>query len=68
MSLGNAALRVMGKLLSAGPDRLEVDGYGTRLNGGLDGRAVEWLPLAHPAAPQRYQEAHRAWMQRGAEA
>jgi uracil-DNA glycosylase len=62
VSLGNAALAVMGKLLSAGPDRLEVDGYGRRLNGGLGGRAVEWLPLAHPAAPQRYQEAHREWM------
>jgi uracil-DNA glycosylase len=68
VSLGNAALGVMGKLLSAGPDRLEVVGYGTRLDVGLDGRAVEWLPLAHPAAPRRYQEAHRAWRQRGAEA
>jgi uracil-DNA glycosylase len=62
VSLGNAALRVMGALLSAGPERLEVTGYGRRLSVGLGGRAVEWLPLAHPTAPQRYQEAHRDWM------
>ncbi len=66
VSLGNAALRVTGKLLAAGPERLEVVGYGERLTVGLNGRAVEWLPLAHPAAPQRYQEAHRAWVERGA--
>lgn len=66
VSLGNAALRVVGTLLSAGPERLEVVGYGERLNVGLAGRAVEWLPLAHPAAPQRYQDAHREWVQRGA--
>jgi uracil-DNA glycosylase len=68
VSLGNAALRVMGALLSAGPDRLEVAGYGERLNVGLGGRAVEWLPLAHPAAPQRYQEAHQGWMARAGSA
>jgi hypothetical protein len=68
VSLGNAALVVMGKLLSAGPDRLAVEGYGQRLNGGLNGRAVEWLPLAHPAAPQRYQEAHRDWVERAGSA
>lgn len=66
VSLGNAALRVLGKLLSAGPDRIEVAGYGTRLNVGLGGRAIEWLPLAHPAAPQRYQEAHQGWIGRRA--
>ena len=64
VSLGNAAFRVMGKLLAAGPERLEVVGYGERLNVGLGGRAIEWLPLAHPAAPQRYQEAHQDWAQR----
>jgi uracil-DNA glycosylase len=68
VSLGNAALRVMGALLSADPERLEVDDYGERLNVGLGGRAVEWLPLAHPAAPQRYQEAHRDWMVRAGSA
>jgi hypothetical protein len=68
VSLGNAALRVMGALLSAGPDRLEVTGYGARLNVGLGGRAIEWLPLAHPAAPQRYQEAHQGWMARAGSA
>jgi uracil-DNA glycosylase len=62
VSLGNAALRVMGTLLSAGPDRLDVDGYGERLNVALAGHAVEWLPLAHPAAPQRYQAAHQEWI------
>ena len=64
VTLGNAALRVMGTLLSAGPDRLDPDGYGTRFNVGLGGRAVEWLPLAHPAAPKRYQDAHLSWMER----
>jgi hypothetical protein len=25
---------------------------------------VQWLPLAHPAAPKPYQVAHVAWIQR----
>lgn len=64
VTLGNAALRVMGALLSAGPERLDPAGYGTRLTVGLGAHTIEWLPLAHPAAPQRYQEAHQGWQSR----
>ena len=27
----------------------------------LDGRTIRWTPLAHPAAPTVYQQAHAAW-------
>lgn len=28
----------------------------------IEGRSLAWLPLAHPAAPGVYQQAHAAWV------
>jgi hypothetical protein len=63
-SLGNAALRVMRELVDdiVGTDpgpRLRVAGYGTRSVVRVDGRNIAWYPLAHPAAPQAYQDTHQ---------
>ena len=70
VTLGNAALRVFRGLvaesdrerpptkLSAGPDA-----YGLVLEVSLGEKRLKWLPLAHPAAPKTYQEAHSRWAQ-----
>jgi uracil-DNA glycosylase len=67
VTLGNAALRVLGKLAdvpNTAPRKLSAQGtdYGRSLTIRVHGRAIQWLPLAHPAAPQAYQVAHRAWV------
>lgn len=64
VTLGNAALRVLRKLLgdAAAPTKLSVGDYGTELSANLDGHGMSWLPLAHPAAPQPYKVAHETWM------
>jgi hypothetical protein len=67
ITLGNAALRVLGKL-TEGPTplaRLSPDpSYGKSHSLLLPGRsAVRLLPLAHPFAPDLYQQAHAAWLQ-----
>ncbi len=68
ITLGNAALAVIRELVSlvAGPDyrRLSpvVDVYGTKSKVLQGGREVEFLPLAHPAAPAEYQAAHATWL------
>ena len=66
MTLGNAALRVLRKLLgdAAAPTKLTVTDYGTELSANLNGHGMSWLPLAHPAAPGPYQVAHETWMAR----
>jgi uracil-DNA glycosylase len=65
ITLGNAALRVFRHLCRSGPKKLVADvTYGSALDAGVDGRTVQWLPLAHPAAPKPYQAAHVAWIQR----
>lgn len=70
ITLGNAALRVMRDLLekdggSAAPMTLSYGkGYGTPVPVRIGGRSVTWWPLAHPAAPKQYQEAHATWMKR----
>lgn len=65
VTLGNAALRVLAGLGEVvgepAPGKLAVAGYGRRLTLRVAGLDVEWLPLAHPAAPSVYQEAHAAW-------
>lgn len=62
ITLGNAALRVLRELVGdAGPRRLAVAGYGTERVVRFNGRAIRWLPLAHPAAPAPYPAAHAAW-------
>jgi len=66
VTLGNAALRVLARLAEVvgqpAPKKLDVEQYGLRLPIRVEGRALEWLPLAHPAAPEMYQQAHKAWM------
>lgn len=65
VTLGNAALRVMRRLVEAedvSRRNVAVSMYGQRLAVRVDGRHVEWLPLAHPAAPRAYQEAHARWV------
>jgi len=69
VTLGNAALRVFRALLDrpSGPTTLSVgETYGDLCNVTVDGVEVRWFPLAHPAAPQVYQHAHLAWMNRRA--
>ena len=65
VTLGNAALRVVVGLGAvadgSAPKCLTTDGYGRARRIRLGQREVEWLPLAHPAAPQMYQEAHAQW-------
>jgi len=69
VTLGNAALRVFARLVGCNdennvPRQLSPDlkVYGKPIAIRVDGRPVEWLPLAHPAAPKRYQEAHKVWL------
>jgi hypothetical protein len=70
VTLGNAALRVFRGMIEPGqtgrfPERLHAgDGYGQELRVVLDGRAFRWLPLAHPAAPSPFQQAHAGWIAR----
>jgi len=68
ITLGNAALRVFNALLERpmsmtklSPGRSYGNSLSTRTAHGL---LVEWIPLAHPAAPAPYQEAHRRWKAR----
>lgn len=64
VTLGNAALRVARELVDGGrevPGKLSVRGYGARYDIGVAGRQARLLPLAHPASPRAYQEAHQRW-------
>lgn len=69
VTLGNAALRVLARLAHHSnnksiPVRLSADSmiYGKPIAVHVNGRQVEWFPLAHPAAPKPYQDAHKAWL------
>lgn len=64
VTLGNAALRVAAGLVEVAdaPTKLSHADYGRTLEIRLDGRVVKWLPLAHPAAPKPYQDAHDRWV------
>lgn len=66
VTLGNAALRVAAGLVECAegtpPMKLSPEGYGRKLAIRFEGRELTWLPLAHPAAPKPYQDAHRAWV------
>jgi hypothetical protein len=74
VTLGNASLRVMRELLSdrgglAAPEKLSADdGYGRPVIVKLNGRNVEWFPLAHPAARGNWQVVHRRWAAEKAQA
>lgn len=64
VTLGNAALRVARELVDGGhevPAKLSIRGYGARYGVRVDGHHARLLPLAHPASPRPYQEAHRRW-------
>lgn len=68
VTLGNAALRVIREIVGDdGPSTLTVDGYGSERTVRRNARTIRWLPLAHPAAPFRYQVAHAAWVTRQSE-
>jgi hypothetical protein len=64
VTLGNAALRVM-RLTAAqndAPAKLVADpSYGRERTLTAGGRRIRWLPLAHPAAPSAYKDAHGRW-------
>lgn len=66
ITLGNAALRVLRELLDdkppSVPTSLVLETYGRVIEVRLLGRNIRWLPLAHPAAPQKYQDAHAQWL------
>ena len=62
VTLGNAAARVMGNLMSLGPVTVQLATYGTPIDMNLNGRTTRWYPLAHPAAPEQYQTEHTTWM------
>ena len=67
VTLGNAALRVLNRLIEPASaeliQKLAVGGYGLRFKVTIAGRSIECLPLAHPAAPTPYQDAHTKWLQ-----
>lgn len=65
VTLGNAALRVLLLLADSSTskiNRLSDKSYGEPFRIQIMGNKVEWLPLAHPAAPDSYQKAHEAWI------
>lgn len=66
ITLGNAPLRVFTSLVEGvvpigrlAPDSSYGRSYPVRVPGGL---SIQFLPLAHPAAPERYQMAHLNWL------
>lgn len=67
VTLGNAAQRVLRELVhpdasqDPGPRVLPGDNYGRAVELHIEGRCVTWVPLAHPAAPARYQAWHDVW-------
>jgi hypothetical protein len=66
VTLGNAALAVVRDLLprvgGADTRRLSAsEQYATVVRVRIGHREADLLPLAHPAAPAAYQEAHRKW-------
>jgi hypothetical protein len=70
VTLGNAALKVLRTIMGAtdAPTKLRADsGYGTERTLSVDGRDIVWFPLAHPAAPRAYQDAHARWCRKRGE-
>lgn len=69
ITLGNAALRVLAQIVKTKSDiprKLVADAkfYGKPISVHTNsGHAVQWFPLAHPAAPKIYQAAHSIWKQ-----
>ncbi|MFC1556952.1 hypothetical protein ACFL5L_03090 [candidate division KSB1 bacterium] len=69
VSLGNAALRVLSRILHADtelPKRLfpPPERYGIPIQVRIPGNGVSrWFPLAHPGSPRLYQNAHERWLE-----
>jgi hypothetical protein len=69
VTLGNAALRVFRHLLEPAhtgvfPEKLHAGpSYGDELRVVFEGRAIRWIPLAHPAAPSPFRQAHERWLE-----
>jgi hypothetical protein len=64
VTLGNAALRVMREIVATpdgAPSRLNADLYGNAISTQFERRTIPWFPLAHPASPPAYQDAHLLW-------
>jgi uracil-DNA glycosylase len=63
VTLGNAALRVLAAMADDRPaiTKLVAENYGKTIGITISGVQFSWLPLAHPAAPTMYQEAHAEW-------
>jgi len=64
VTLGNAALRVVREIVDGGgevPRKLNVHSYGIHHSIGIAGSRASLLPLAHPASPRVYQQAHHRW-------
>ena len=65
VTLGNAAGKVINEMAGRlGGFRLRVPGYGAPHQISLGGADTTWFPLAHPAAPRPFQEAHDEWSRR----
>lgn len=68
VTLGNAALRVFGGLATeVSETKVQLaadDSYGRAVRCLIAGLEVRWIPLAHPAAPARYQALHLEWVRR----
>jgi uracil-DNA glycosylase len=65
ITLGNAAARVLAGLTGTieGDARLKADSYGQPRHLVLNGRAVAWQALVHPATPRIWAERHSAWIE-----
>lgn len=61
-TLGNAAARVFASIVGLPQSKLSVIDYGESRPVALRDRTITWHPLAHPAAPKVYQEAHIKWV------
>ncbi|MGH9242980.1 MAG: hypothetical protein ACRD29_01415 [Acidimicrobiales bacterium] len=67
ITLGVAACTVFARLVDLrkdGPSRLtpSPSSYGRPVVARRRGRTMRWWPLAHPATPKVYRDAHDAWM------
>ena len=61
-TLGNAAARVFASIVGLPQSKLSVLDYGEPRRVALRDRTLTWYPLAHPAAPMVYQDAHTKWV------
>lgn len=68
VTLGRAAARVLHSLLELdGEAELSSDDYGAFTHAVFRDRPVQWVALAHPGAPTRWQAIHKQWVTKHAE-